>query len=41
MITGWWQLAEWTPRLLLALGALSVVLIVVVVARNIVGIFRQ
>jgi hypothetical protein len=41
MISGWWQLAAWTPRLLLALGALVAVLIVVVITRNVVEIFRR
>jgi hypothetical protein len=41
MISGWWQLAAWTPRLLLAIGGLVTLLIVVVIAKNLVGIFRQ
>ncbi len=40
MIYGWWQLAAWTPRLLLALGGLVVVLIVFVILRNVVSLFR-
>jgi len=40
MISGWWRLAAWTPRLLLALGGLVVVLIVVVILRNVASLFR-
>lgn len=41
MINGWWQLAAWTPRLLLALGMLLAAMVAVVIARNVIEIFRR
>jgi hypothetical protein len=41
VISGWWQLAAWTPRLLLAMGVLLAVLVVVQIARIVIEVFRR
>jgi hypothetical protein len=40
MITSWWQLAAWTPRLLLALLVLLAALVIAALVRMVWEVFR-